>query len=72
MTIDTSKWKVSTKSLIGVLTTLSALWQIEQVRDFVISQVHAHPHWAGGAAFIGSLWTLLHNPQVEKTLGIDE
>lgn len=71
MTIDTSKLKITTKSLVGLLTTASALWQIQEVRDFAMLQIHVHPHLASAAAFIGGLWAVLHNPEVEKALNID-
>lgn len=71
MTIDTGKIKLSTKTVMAALTTLTALWQVQQVRDFVIGEVHLHPHLASVAGLISSLWGLLHNPEVQQALGLD-
>lgn len=70
MTIDTSKLQASTKKLMGLVVTAGTLFQIPAVHDFVLVQVHNHPHWAGTAATIASLYALLHNPQVQEALGI--
>jgi hypothetical protein len=66
------RWKVSTKSLLGVFTAAGALWQIQPVRDFVMVQVHAHPHWAGAVGWVSGLWALLHNPEVQQALGLQD
>lgn len=64
--------RVSTKTIMGVLTALTALWQVQEVRDFVIGSVHSHPHLASVVGFIGSILALLHNPQVQQALGLEE
>jgi hypothetical protein len=68
--VDVGKWRISTKSVVAALTTAGALWQIQPVRDFVMVQVHAHPHWAGAVAWVSGVWALLHNPEVQGVLGL--
>lgn len=72
MTIDTSKLQASTKKLFGLVVTAGALFQIPAVHDFLLAQVHNHPHLAGVAATLTGIFTLLHNPQVQDVLGIKQ
>lgn len=71
MTIDTSKIKLSTKSVAGIVAVAGSLWQVQQVHDTVLKFVQAHPHWSGLIGVVGTLWALLHNPQVQEILGIE-
>lgn len=70
MTIDTSKLQASTKNLMGIVVTAGTLFQIPAVHDFILLQVHDHPHISGIVATLTGVFTLLHNPQVEEVLGI--
>lgn len=70
MTIDTSKLQASTKNLMGLVVTAGTLFQIPAVHDFLIIQVHAHPHLAGIFGTLTAVAALLHNPQVQDVLGI--
>lgn len=70
MTIDTAKLKVSTKSLMGLVVSAGALFQVPAVHDFMIAQAENHPHILGIIASLTAACTLLHNPQVEDILGI--
>jgi hypothetical protein len=69
MTIDTSKLQASTKKLMGLVVTAGTLFQIPAVHDFVLVQVHNHPHMAGVIATLTAIAGLLHNPQVMDVLG---
>lgn len=72
MTIDTSKLQASTKNLMGLVVTAGTLFQIPAVHDFVLLQVHDHPHISGIVATLTGIFTLLHNPQVEEVLGLKQ
>lgn len=72
MQIDTSKLQASTKKLMGLVVTAGTLFQIPAVHDFVLVQVHNHPHMAGVVATLTGLFTLLHNPEVAEALGIKQ
>ena len=71
MTIDTSKLRVSTKSLAAAVTALGTLWQIRAVHDGVLAFVSAHPHYSGIFGAVGVVWALLHDPQVREVCGMD-
>lgn len=70
MTIDTSKVQASTKKLMGLAVTAGTLFQIPAVHDFLLVQVHNHPHLAGILGTLTAAAALLHNPQVMDVLGI--
>lgn len=67
---DTADLKISTKRIATVLAGVGALVQVPAVKDELVRLVNAHPHYATIAATAVSLWTLIHNPQVQKALGI--
>ena len=58
MTIDTSKLQASTKKLMGLVVAAGTLFQIPAVHDFVLVQVHNHPHLAGIVATLTGIFTL--------------
>jgi hypothetical protein len=70
MTIDTSKLRVSTKSLVGLVVTAGTLFQIPAVHDFIIALAHNHPHVLGFFGTVTGVIGLLHNPAVQDVLGI--
>lgn len=72
MQIDTSKLQASTKKLMGLVVTAGTLFQVPAVHDFILSQVHDHPHISGIVATLTGIFTLLHNPQVEEVLGLKQ
>ena len=72
MTIDTSKLRFSTKSLVAVVTTFGGLMQIPQVGNTVMALAKGHPHITAAVAMVMSAAMLLHNPQVEAILGIKQ
>ena len=67
MTIDTAKIKVSTKSVLAALTAIGAFAQT----PFGQSLILHHAQLASAAAAVASILALLHNPAIEKELGID-
>jgi len=71
MTFDFSSLKFSTKSLIAFLLGLGSLMQIPQVSAPVMAFGQHHPHVAVIIAMLTGIITLLHNPQVEKLLGMN-
>lgn len=71
MSLDFSKLKFSTKSLIGFLFSIGSLLQIPQVSAPVFAFVKLHPHYASAFAALTGIIALLHNPQVQAALGID-
>lgn len=68
---DTADLKISTKRIATVLAGVGALVQVPAVKDELVRLVNTHPHYATIAATTVSLWTLIHNPQVQKALGLD-
>ena len=71
MTLDLSKLKFSTKSLIGFLLSIGTLLEIPQVSAPVFAFVKLHPHYAAALGMLTGVVTLLHNPVVDNLLGID-
>lgn len=72
MTFDFSKLKFSTKSLIAFLLGLGSLLQIPQVEAPVFAFAKLHPHFASVLGILVGVIGLLHNPTVERLLGIKE
>lgn len=68
---DSDCLKGSTKRIAAVLAGVGTLVQVPAVKDALVQLVTAHPHYATLAATAVSLWTLIHNPQVEKILGLN-
>jgi hypothetical protein len=71
VTLDLSKLKFSTKSLVGFLLGIGSLLQIPQISTPVFAFLKAHPHYSAAFAVLTGVITLLHNPQVEAVLGIN-
>lgn len=67
MQIDTARIKISTKTVLAALTAVGAFAQT----PFGQSLILHHAQLASAAAFVASALALLHNPVVEKELGID-
>jgi hypothetical protein len=72
MTFDVSKLKISTKTLVALVFGIGSLLQIPQVSAPVFALAKSHPHFATVLAVLTGLLTLLHNPQVETVLGINQ
>lgn len=72
MTVDTSKLKISTKTLVSALFVFGALMQIPQVNQVVIRLTNAHPHIAAVVTALMCIYALLHTPEVQQALGIKE
>ena len=70
MQIDTSKLKLSTKSLVSALLGFGALMQIPAVSQLVLGLTEKHPHAAAMITALSGAAMLLHNPQVQEVLGI--
>ena len=72
MQIDTSKLKVSTKSLVSALLGFGAVMQIPAVSAYVLTITKDHPHLAAALTAVLGVVALLHNPQVVEALGIKQ
>lgn len=68
--LDTATLKSSTKGLVGLAISVGGLLQIQQVHDFVFALAEHHPHIVTLLGMVMTVYTLLHNPQVEAILGI--
>lgn len=67
---DSATLKGSTKRIAAALAAVGALVQVPAVKDALVKLVETHPHYASLAATAVTLWTLIHNPQVEQILGL--
>jgi hypothetical protein len=63
---------IGSKALITFIATGTSLMQIQQARDFVIKNTVAHPHVASLAGGLLGIMVVLHNPQVQKFLHIEQ
>lgn len=79
MTITLAKFKagirsltVGTKTLLGSIVTGTSLMQIADARDFVIRHTIAHPRITSLGVGVLAVLTVLHNPQVQKFLHIEQ
>jgi hypothetical protein len=72
MTIDTSKLKLSTKSLVAAFFAFGGLMQIDSVKQLVLSATAAHPRIAGLVTFAVGAYSVLHSPEVQQALGIKQ
>jgi hypothetical protein len=72
MTIDLSRLKVSTKSIVAFLLGLGSLLQIPAVSAPVFAFAKLHPHVSAALGVITGIVGLLHNPEVEGILGIKQ
>lgn len=71
MTLDFSKLKFSTKSLVAFVMGLAGLLQVPAIGNPVMAFGQHHPHIAVIIGAITGVATLLHNPTVEAFLGIN-
>ena len=62
MQIDTSKLKVSTKSLVSALLGFGAVMQVPAVSQFALGLTKEHPHIAAALTAVAGAAMLLHNP----------
>lgn len=70
MTIDTSKFKFSTKALIVGFISLGGLATIPAVNAPLTAFLEAHHGLAPLVSALIAVYTVLHNPVVEDALGI--
>ena len=70
MVIDTSKLKISTKSLVVMLMGFGTLMQIPAVSQFVLALTSQHKNVASVVTAITGIAMLLHNPEVQDVLGM--
>jgi hypothetical protein len=70
MIFDVSKLKVSTKSLIAFLIGLGSLLEVPQIGVPVTAFAAHHTHFAIAFGVLTGVITLLHNPAVDRILGI--
>lgn len=66
------KMTISSKALIASIATGTSLMQIQEARDFVIKHTVAHPRVASLAGGVFGILVVLHNPQVQKFLHIEQ
>ena len=64
--------RVSTKSLVSALFAFGAAMQIPAVSTFVYQQTASHPRIASALTAVLGIVALLHNPQVQAALGIEQ
>jgi len=57
------------KSAIAAVLALGGLMQIPQVAAVITAIAHNHPHVAIAVGTVGTLCTLLMNPQVQRIIG---
>jgi hypothetical protein len=67
-----SQLKSFTKILVGILVTFAGLMQVQEVRDFILPLVTAHPRIASIVSALIGMAALVHNPKVQHLLGLDE
>jgi hypothetical protein len=70
MIIDTTKWRVSTKSIIAALMTFGGLMQIPAFSAYVLSITGHHPHLAALVTSVMGIYAVLHTPEVQDALGL--
>lgn len=70
MTLDITKMRLSTKGLVAFLIGLGSLLQIPAIETPLLAAAKQHPHVATILAALTSIAAVLHNPKVEKLLGI--
>lgn len=63
---------IGSKALIASIATGTSLMQIQQARDFVIPHALAHPRLVSFASGFFGILVVLHNPQVQKFLHIEQ
>lgn len=62
----------STKWLLGLIVSFGAFMQIPQVNNYVTPLLNSHPRIAPIVFAITGIAALLHQPQIERFLGIQE
>lgn len=71
MQVSGAEIKASTRAMIGGLAVIGALLQVQPVHDFLIEQLHGHPHIVSLIGTALGIYGLLHNPQVKAVLHAD-
>lgn len=66
------KLTIGSKALITFIATGTSLMQIQEARDFVIKHTLAHPRIASISGGVLAIMVVLHNPQVQKFLHIEQ
>lgn len=64
--------KLSTKSIVSALLGFGAAMQVPAVSTFVYAQTASHPRIASAITVLMGVVALLHNPQVQTVLGIEQ
>lgn len=62
LNFNTSNLTGFAKTLVAVIGSLVALWQVPQVRDAITPILAAHPQIASILAAGLTIWATLHNP----------
>lgn len=65
LNLTTSNLTGFAKTLVAVIGSLVALWQVPQVRDAITPILAAHPQIASILAAGLTIWGVLHNPKQE-------
>lgn len=63
--------KLSTQSIVGGFFALGAILQVPSIDAMVLGSATKHPHIAAIVTAIVGIATALHNPQVQKALGLE-
>lgn len=63
---------ISTKALVSAIVAGTSLLQVQQLRDFAIKLTLKHPHVSSILIGAAGVLTVLHNPQVQKFLHIEQ
>lgn len=63
---------IGSKALITTIATGTSLMQVQEARDIVIKHTIAHPRIASLAGGVFGILVVLHNPQVQKFLHIEQ
>jgi len=72
MRFDTSKLRVSTKTLMSLVAGAGALMQIPQINAIVTSFLVHYPRLGPAVGAVTTIMALWHNPEVRSALGIKE
>lgn len=63
--------KISTRAIIGSLIAAGAVLQDPTVANMSIALAVTHPHVAALVAVIVAIGGVLHDPKIERALGVD-
>ncbi len=63
---------ISAKTLVTAIVAGTSVLQIQEVRDFAIKNTLKHPHISSLLLGVTAVLLVLHNPQVQKLLHIQQ